>query len=103
MLRTFGIALLCLAATAPSPAGAEAPVVIVKRGDALSVIARRAGVSVEQLQSWNNLSGDKIRIGQTLVVGPSVERREEKKAKAEPPPTNHGAATGDADDGIDWT
>ncbi len=71
MLRTLGIALLCLAALGPSRVEAEAPVVIVKQGDALSLIAQRAGVSVEQIKAWNQLNGDLIRIGQKLVVGPS--------------------------------
>jgi LysM repeat protein len=81
MLRTLGIALLCLAALAPSRAEAEAPIVIVMQGDALSLIAKRAGVSVEQLKEWNHLDGDLISIGQKLIVGPN-------------------ANTGD--DGIDW-
>jgi len=84
MLRTLGIALLCLAALTPSRVEADAPIVIVKRGDALSAIAKRAGVSVEQIKDWNQLNSDLIRIGQKLVVGP------------EP-------AIGRADEGIDWT
>lgn len=87
MLRTLGIALLCLAALAPSRVEAEAPTVIVKPGDALSLIAERAGVSVEQIKEWNRLDGDLIRIGQKLVVGPT-ERTNAKTS---------------ADDGIDWT
>ena len=88
MLRTLGIALLCLSALAPSRVEAEAPVVVVKRGDALSLIAERAGVSVEQIKLWNDLSGDLIRIGQKLVIGPTVEA---------------DAATDREDEGIDWT
>jgi len=71
MLRTLGTALLCLVALAPSRVEAEAPVVIVKQGDALSLIAQRTGVSVSQLKEWNDLKGDMIRIGQKLLVGPS--------------------------------
>jgi LysM repeat protein len=63
MFRTLGIALLCLVALAPSRVEAEAPTVIVKQGDALSLIAERAGVSVEQIKEWNHLNGDLIRIG----------------------------------------
>ena len=73
MFRTLGIALLCLVALAPSRVEAEAPTVIVKPGDALSLIAERAGVSVEQIKEWNHLNGDLIRIGQKLVVGPSTK------------------------------
>ena len=81
MLRTLGIALVCLAASAPSRVEAEAPVVVVQQGDALSLIAQRAGVSVEQIKAWNDLNGDLIRIGQKLVVG----------------------TTQPVDDGIDWS
>ena len=88
MLRTLGIALLCLSALAPSRVEAEAPVVVVKRGDALTLIAERAGVSVEQIKLWNDLSGDLIRIGQKLVIGPAMEA---------------DAATDREDEGIDWT
>jgi len=94
MFRTLGIALLCLVALAPSRVEAEAPTVIVKQGDALSLIAERAGVSVEQIKEWNHLNGNLIRIGQKLVVGPSTKV---DPAKAEP------AAADSADDGIDWT
>jgi LysM repeat protein len=94
MFRTLGIALLCLVALAPSRVEAEAPTVIVKQGDALSLIAERAGVSVEQIKEWNHLNGDLIRIGQKLVVGPSTKV---DPAKAEP------AVADSADDSIDWT
>ncbi len=40
----------------------------VERGDTLSGIARKEGVSVADLRAANNLSGDTIRIGQTLRV-----------------------------------
>lgn len=88
MLRTLGIALMCLIASAPSRVEAEAAVVIVKQGDALSSIAARAGVSVEELRKWNKLEGDLIRVGQKLVVDAPDQRR---------------ATARSIDDGIDWT
>jgi LysM repeat protein len=97
MLRTLGIAMLCLAALAPSRVEAEAPVVIVKRGDALTLIARRAGVPVEQIKEWNGLNGDLIRIGQKLVVGP---RSEEPKVELT---TTKPEAMDSVDEGVDWT
>ena len=42
----------------------------VKSGDALSIIADRYGVSVKQIRSWNNLSGNIIRVGQRLTIYP---------------------------------
>jgi membrane-bound lytic murein transglycosylase D len=40
----------------------------VRRGDNLSVIARRNGVTVAQLRSWNSLRSDNLSIGQRLIV-----------------------------------
>jgi len=44
----------------------------VKRGDALSSIAARWNTTVDQLRAWNNLEGNKIRVGQSLLVKPQV-------------------------------
>ena len=84
MLRTLGIAMLCLAALAPSRVDADASVLIVQQGDALSSIAKRTGVSVEQIKHWNDLDGDMIRIGQKLIV-------------------RRAAVRSQSGDGIDWT
>lgn len=46
----------------------EATVYYVRNGDVLGSIARRHGVSVRQLQSWNNLRGTLIRPGQKLYI-----------------------------------
>ncbi len=43
--------------------------ITVRAGDALSILADRYGVSVEDLQQWNALPDDRIQIGQELVVG----------------------------------
>ncbi len=53
----------------------------VKRGDTLGEIARRYGVSVRQLKEWNRLRGDRIYVGQRLIVGVKKEaiKREEIK------------------------
>ena len=40
----------------------------VKRGDTLSRIAQRHGVTVRQLRDWNGIRGSKIRIGQRLTI-----------------------------------
>ena len=40
----------------------------VKRGDALFIIARKFETTVEQIQQWNQLEGDRVRIGQRLLV-----------------------------------
>jgi membrane-bound lytic murein transglycosylase D len=40
----------------------------VARGENLTVIAKRYGVSVRQIQSWNRLNGSRIQAGQRLRV-----------------------------------
>jgi LysM repeat protein len=42
----------------------------VKRGDALFSIARKFGTTPEQIQQWNKLEGDRVKIGQHLLVKP---------------------------------
>ena len=42
----------------------------VRRGDTLSEIAVRHGVSVTKLRQWNNLRGSRIRVGQRLTIYP---------------------------------
>ena len=41
----------------------------VKKGDNLSTIARRNGITLSQLKSWNGLRSDRIGIGKRLIVG----------------------------------
>lgn len=41
---------------------------VVKRGETLSLIARRHGVTVAALQQRNRLQGDRILVGQKLVI-----------------------------------
>jgi membrane-bound lytic murein transglycosylase D len=50
----------------------------VKPGDVLGVIASKHSVSVTQLKEWNSLSGNLIRVGQTLFIhsGKSVSSNE---------------------------
>lgn len=40
----------------------------IKSGESLSTIARKHGVTVDQLRKANNLKGDNIRAGETLKV-----------------------------------
>ena len=42
----------------------------VKRGDALFSIARKFEVTPAQIQQWNQLEGDRVKIGQRLLVKP---------------------------------
>jgi len=44
---------------------------MVKRGDALFSIARKFETTPEQIQQWNQLEGDRVKIGQRLLVKPA--------------------------------
>ena len=41
---------------------------VVKKGENLSMIAKKYHISVKQLKTWNNLKSDNLRIGQKLIV-----------------------------------
>jgi len=55
-------------ALAPEAADSEIRYHVVRRGETLSGIARRYGVSVEQLRQWNGLASSQLRTGQRLIV-----------------------------------
>lgn len=46
----------------------EVTVYRVRNGDVLGTIARKHGVSVRELKSWNGLRNDMIRVGQKLYI-----------------------------------
>lgn len=54
--------------TAAKSGGQQRIVHKVKKGQTLGQIARRYGVTVSQLQKWNNLKGTNLRIGQNLAI-----------------------------------
>ena len=42
----------------------------VRRGDTLSRIGQKYGVSVDSIKQWNNLNGSTIKTGQRLTIHP---------------------------------
>jgi LysM repeat protein len=64
-----GLALAFVALQAPALL-AEGPVHVVHRGDTLTGIGRRHGISVRDLQLWNGLTSDLILVGQKLLLKP---------------------------------
>lgn len=63
-----GQKLRVVAAPAARPAAPRQTVHRVRSGENLTRIARRYGVTVRQIKSWNNLSSDSIRPGQRLTI-----------------------------------
>lgn len=53
---------------ARAPKGTYRSVHTVRSGQTMSAIARKYGVSVSQIKSWNHLRSDKLRVGQKLIV-----------------------------------
>jgi LysM repeat protein len=43
----------------------------VKRGDALSLIATKFDATADQIRQWNQIEGDRVKIGQKLLVKPA--------------------------------
>lgn len=75
-----------------------APRVTVQKGDTLYSIARKHGLSVEQLRAINGLKSDTVKIGQVLQVQAAAPLPARAPAKAPasrtapPPPSRVGAA-----------
>jgi LysM repeat protein len=58
---------------------------IVRRGDALSSIAARFDATNDQIRTWNHLVGDRVRIGDKLVVKPEGPRQKPPPLPPAPP------------------
>lgn len=67
----------------------------VRRGDNLSSIAGRYGVSVSQIRGWNNLRSNTIRVGQRLTLYTGSDAPE-----AAPQPVTHVVARGETLSGL---
>jgi murein DD-endopeptidase MepM/ murein hydrolase activator NlpD len=52
----------------PAQVAAAGPTVKVGKGDTLSILAQRYGVTVEAIQRANNLDGTRLSIGQQLII-----------------------------------
>jgi LysM repeat protein len=91
VVPTGGIASLAIAREVSRSAPADDDAVRgkvryhkVKKGETLSGIAKRYGVSTSRLKQWNHLSSSKVRTGQKLrVVTPAKGGSSQRLASAE--------------------
>ncbi|MDP9178604.1 MAG: LysM peptidoglycan-binding domain-containing protein [Gemmatimonadota bacterium] len=63
----------------------------VRRGDALFSIARRFDATPDQIRTWNNIVGDRVRIGDRLIVKPEGPRQ--TPPPPAPPPVRPAVGT----------
>ena len=54
----------------------------IRRGDSLSVIAKRHSITVSQLKSFNQLKSSRIRAGDTLMLPILADKQIEYKVKS---------------------
>jgi LysM repeat protein len=62
---------------------------VVRQGDTLFSISRQYDVTIEQIRSWNNLSGNQINLGQRLFVsaaGAPARTQEAPQPQTQPRP-----------------
>lgn len=61
--------------TNTSPTNADAKTIVhkVEKGEYLASIARKYGVTITDIKTWNNLSSDNLEIGQTLKITPVIQ------------------------------
>lgn len=79
--------------TPPAPSTPSAPTgsYTVVKGDTLSSIAYRHGISVTQLQNWNNIKSHMIYVGQALKIeNRVVESQPSKPPVVTTPPSQSG-------------
>jgi murein DD-endopeptidase MepM/ murein hydrolase activator NlpD len=84
MNRTLPLLLLTLLLGGCDLLTPEPPTYTVVRGDTLSKIAKVHGCTVDDLRTWNGISGDLIEVGQVLVVGEGGDAPPEATAPAAP-------------------
>lgn len=81
--------------------GGELPIVHVRKGETLSGIALRHGLTSKRLALWNHLSDpDRLSIGQHLEIPPRTTPRTPKSLKAAkvPPVTSKPTSTAGSDE-----
>lgn len=67
------------------PADEDATIHIVQRGETLFAISRLYGVTIAEIQSWNNLDGTQLSTGQELTIFAADADAAETEVLPEPP------------------
>ena len=65
----------------------------VVKGDTLTRIAKRHGVTVDEIQDWNGLKTDQIDIGQVLILGSTARTPDSRREHLSRPVTKKRAST----------
>ncbi|MFD1738122.1 LysM peptidoglycan-binding domain-containing protein [Bacillus salitolerans] len=65
-------------------------------GDSLSVIAKKLGTTVDQIKQLNGLTGDTIKVGQTLIVPISLTSANQGITTSERTPGTYTVISGDS-------
>ena len=83
------------AAPAAAPTSGSAIRYRIRSGDNLAVIAKRHGVSIDDLRRWNGLRGSTIQAGKTLIIGYGSSSPASQTTASAPasPPSGGGAST----------
>lgn len=79
---------------------------IVRQGDTLFSISRQYDITVEQIRSWNNLSGNQINLGQRLFVsgsGTPTRTQDIPQSQSQPQQQPQSQASTSTDDGEEVT
>lgn len=74
----------------------------VRRGETLSKIASKYGVTINDIKAWNNLSSNSLRVGQKLTINSSKgsSQRSSKQSSASPKVRYYTVKKGDTLSGI---
>lgn len=79
--------------TVSAPVAASGESYTVRSGDTLGAIATRHGTTVAALRSANNISGDRINIGQTLKLPSGANAPQQSQTSTTPAATANTATT----------
>lgn len=79
---------------------------VVRQGDTLFSISRQYDITVEQIRSWNNLSGNQINLGQRLFVsgsGTPTRTQDIPQSQSQPQQQPQSQVSTSTDDGEEVT